>query len=95
MPPLSALITFKTQRNAMAWKKEFRLPRIENVPVVELELAGYGTIIIEAATFQQRGGNALKMLKEYGINGEALKGVTTSTRTREYLNNLPSFHGEK
>lgn len=76
-------------------KKEFRLPAIENVAVVELEVAGYGTIIIEAATFQQKGGNAIKILKAHGIDGAALKGVQNSTRTREYLKNLPAFTGQK
>lgn len=76
-------------------KKEFRLPQSEDVPVMELELEGYGTLIIISKTFHQKGGNAISMLKELGVAGEALKSVNASTRTREYLNNLPAFNGTK
>lgn len=79
----------------MAWNKEFRLPNVDEVPVWEVKVAGYGTIVVECEKVNRAGGEVQKVLIQAGVNPGLIDGMERSTRTREYLNNLPSFHGEK
>jgi hypothetical protein len=66
------------------------------VAVVEIEIKGYGTLIIERTLWAKKGGNEAVIVKEHGIDSKKIDAVHYGkTRTREYLNNLPSFTGEK
>lgn len=78
--------------------KEYRPNFKEEQPVVVvvLELEGYGSIIIEQELWAKKGSNERVIAREHGIDPNRISNVDYfQTRTREYLNNLPAFSGNK
>lgn len=75
-------------------KKEVRLPDSAPVPVYEVEVASYGTVIIEVREVQ-RYGTIERFFTANGFADATIVGSQTSTRTRDYLNNLPAYSGKK